>query len=293
MGEGNSARSWTGLAAINVAAVIFGTTALFGKLPVAPVWIVAGRAVAASVTLLALGLALRASLRVTGASLARIAATGVILATHWVTFFMSVQMADVAVATLTFATFPFMTILMDAGLRKRVPTTIELGAGLAIVAAVALLVGPGLPKTATAPAGAAVGLLSAACFAVFSVASQRLGARVHPIALSLYQNLTVGLVLAGFLPFTRPMPHGLQWGVIAVLGVVATALMHQLYFFSLKRLSAAVCGGFVALEPVYAIVFAAILFAEPIGPMVIVSGVLIVGASMLLLTRTRAEALAP
>mgnify|MGYP003353173838 FL=1 len=67
--------------------------------------------------------------------------------------------------------------------------------------------------------------------------------------------------------------------------MVATALMHQLYFFALKHLPASVCGGFVALEPVYAILFAALLFSDVVSPVVALSGALIVGASFLLLSR--------
>jgi drug/metabolite transporter (DMT)-like permease len=101
--------------------------------------------------------------------------------------------------------------------------------------------------------------------------------------MSFYPNVAVFLLLAGLLPFAGRAPVGTDWFFIAVLGVVATALMHQLYFYALKRLPASVCGGFVALEPVYAILFAALLFAEPLTVTVGISGALIVGASMLML----------
>jgi hypothetical protein len=53
------ATSWTALAAVNIAAIVFGTTALFGKLDVSPVWIVAGQGAFAAITLLILGIARR------------------------------------------------------------------------------------------------------------------------------------------------------------------------------------------------------------------------------------------
>ncbi len=67
------------------------------------------------------------------------------------------------------------------------------------------------------------------------------------------------------------------------LGVVTTAVVHQLYFYALQRLPTSACNGFAALEPVYAILFAALFFKEQISLVVIVSGALIVGASILLL----------
>ena len=48
---------------------------------------------------------------------------------------------------------------------------------------------------------------------------------------------------------------------------------------------AVIRGGFVALEPVYAILFAALLFSDVVSPVVALSGALIVGASFLLLSR--------
>ncbi|MBO9667085.1 MAG: EamA family transporter [Bdellovibrio sp.] len=60
----------------------------------------------------------------------------------------------------------------------------------------------------------------------------------------------MALILLPFLPFTSPMPHtSTEWMWLIALGVVTTALMHQLYLFALTRLSAATCSGFIALEP--------------------------------------------
>jgi drug/metabolite transporter (DMT)-like permease len=271
--------------AVNVAAVIFGSTALFGKLDVSPVWIVSGRGAFAAATLYALSYIRRASLRVERTDAMSIASTSALLALHWVTFFIAVQRAGVAVATLTFATFPLMTLLIDASLTRRRPAFVEMASGGAIVAAVFLLVGPGLPAIATAREGALIGLLSALCFALFSIGAQRLAHSVNAIALSLYQNGAVALLLLPALAFAPRPPQGGDWLALAGLGVVATALMHQLYFYALRRLPAAVCGGFIALEPVYAILFAALLFAEAVTPLVAVSAALILGASFLLLFR--------
>ena len=73
-----------------------------------------------------------------------------------------------------------------------------------------------------------------------------------------------------------------------LLGVVTTAFMHQLYLFALKRLSATTCSGFIALEPVYAIVFAAIFLGEPLTLWVVVSAALIIGSSIVLLRAEQA-----
>lgn len=131
----------SGLIAINVAAVLFGTAALYGKLNLSPLWIVAARGAFASVALIAFG-SLRGGLQglPSGRQLKSLLVTGSLLAIHWLTFFASVQVAGVAVATLTFAAFPLFTVLLESLRAGRRPSVLETGAGFAIVAAVALLV---------------------------------------------------------------------------------------------------------------------------------------------------------
>ena len=273
----------SGLIAINLAAIIFGTAALYGKLDISPFWIVMMRGAFASIVLAAVGL-LSGGLGLipTIAQLRGLLVTGILLAIHWVTFFESVQLAGVAVATLTFAVFPLFTVLLVTMKARRRPSLLELGAGLAIVLAVALLVDA---KDSDAQlTGAIVGLGSALSFAVFGIKAQILTTEIQPLMVSLIQNLTVALCLTPTLVFSLQAPHTTtDWVCLMLLGVVTTALMHQLYLFALKRLSATTCSGFIALEPVYAIVFAAIFFGEPLTLWVLVSAALIIGSSIVLL----------
>ena len=273
----------SGLIAINLAAIIFGTAALYGKLDISPFWIVMMRGTFASIAIAAVGL-LSGGLGLfpTIAQLRSLIVTGLLLAIHWVTFFESVQLAGVAVATLTFAVFPLFTVLLVTMKARRRPSLLELGAGLAIVLAVALLVDA---KDSDAQlTGAIVGLGSALSFAVFGIKAQILTTEIQPLMVSLIQNLTVALCLTPTLVFSSHAPHTTtDWVCLMLLGVVTTAFMHQLYLFALKRLSATTCSGFIALEPVYAIVFAAIFFGEPLTLWVVVSAALIIGSSIVLL----------
>lgn len=274
---------WAALAAVNLSAVIFGSAALFGRFELSPAWIVAGRTAFAAATLLATARFAGAPVGVSLARLPVLFATAVLLAAHWTTFFASVQAGGVAIATLTVSSFPLFTLLIEAARARRAPRALEVAAGAAIVAAVALLARPGPAAGGSVVAGAAYGLVSAVLFAAFSLVSQRLVEALGPLRLSLWQYGFVALMLAPALPFT-PGPTGWRaWSALAALGVVGTALAHQLYLVGLRRLPAAVCGGLVSLEPVYAILLAALLFQEPAGATVAVSAVLIVGASLVLL----------
>lgn len=272
-----------GLVAINIAAVIFGTAALFGKIDVSAVWIVDLRAAFAAVALLALAVTRRQLHRPPSRLIPSLVATGTILALHWVTFFVAVQLAGIAVATLTFATFPFFTVLVNGVLSRERPRLYEVAAGLIIVIAVGLLVNVDLTGV-NQRWGALAGIGSAVLFALFGIFSKTLGSALSPVLVSLYQNTVVAIVLLPLLPIVSHAPnHASEWMWLVVLGVVTTALMHQLYFYALQRLSPATCSGFVALEPVYAILFASIFFHEPLSVWVVVSAGMILSASFMLL----------
>lgn len=283
MEKGQTRSAWPAIAAVNLAAVLFGAVAMFGRLDIDPVWIVAARAGFAALGLLALCLIGRRPLRQPWMRLRWMLPTGALLALHWVMFFASVRMAGVAVGVLTVSSFPLFTLALQAARRKRLPDLVHIGAGVTIILAVAAVAGPGRPETPGALAGVFVGLGSAALFAVFTLASQSLMTGAAPAPLAFWQNVAAALVLAPFLPVLTGPTTGTDWLSLALLGVFGTVLAHQLFLFALTRLPAAACGAFVSMEPVYAILLAALLFSEPVGVGVAAGAALIVAASLLLL----------
>ena len=276
---------WPALAAVNLAAVIFGCNALFGRIDASPVWLVAGRMGFAALALLLIGLARRTLVRPSPRQIAGCALSGVLIALHWITFFASVQAGGVAIATLTVSGFPLFTILLNAARDRKPPQGIEVAASLAIMAAIALIARPrGAPGVVT---GAILGLTSAALFSVYSLASERLVRELGPLNLSMLQYALAAMLLAPILPFAKAVAGLDGWLALVALGVFGTALSFQLYLFALGRMPAVVCGGFTCLEPVYAIALAALLFSEPISPLVALSAAIIVGASLVLLSGSK------
>ena len=271
-----------GVAAINIAAVIFGTAALYGKLDVSPFWIVAMRAGFGTLALALMGGFTASLWTIPVRSWRILGVSGLLLAAHWLTFFMSVQLAGVAVAALTSATFPLFTVIVEAAQRRRLPRPAELMAGVVIMAAVALLIEPGGGERNVS--GAVAGLVSAFAYALFWRVCQRLGQSLSPAAISLSQNGIVFVLLAPALFFAAPAPvRSVEWVSLIALGVFNTAVLLLLYHYALRRISAGTCSGFVALEPIYAIALAALLFNEPVTPWTVVSILLIIGASLALL----------
>jgi drug/metabolite transporter (DMT)-like permease len=280
-----------GLIAINVTALLAGTAALFGKLALSPFSIVGFRGLFAALALLIWAYAgpARRLGSVTGESWPPLVSSGVVLAAHWLSFFAVVQLGGVAVATLTFASFPLFTVCFEAWRQRRAPVPVELIAAATIILAVWLLVAPASGNTR--PLAVLIGIGSAAAYAGFWHLSGALSARLPVVTICFYQSVVVALVTLPAVAIMGAGPRALtQWVLLGWLGVANTALAPLLYLYSLRRLSASTCSGFIALEPVYAIALAALLFHEPVSGWTALSGLLIVSASCVLL---RFETAAP
>ncbi|WP_459618097.1 DMT family transporter [Bordetella sp. 2513F-2] len=252
------------LAHIHIAAVLFGLTGVFGELIQASAAVITlGRAVFA---VAALGFFARMQRRpllgvLTPAQLFVLVIAGALLAGHWVTFFISVKVGGIAIATLGFASFPaFITLLEALVFRERVRAIEWLLLGL--VSAGLVLVTPSFDLADQGTLGLMWGLLSGLSFALLALTNRRAATGMDPIQVACWQNVVVALVL---LPTAAAQLGGIaatDWLWLALLGVFCTGLSHYLFVSSLARLNARTAGLVIALEPVYAIGFAWILFAQ-------------------------------
>ncbi|MBR8655409.1 DMT family transporter [Achromobacter sp. Marseille-Q0513] len=265
---------------IHIAAVLFGLTGVFGELIQAgAVVITMGRAVFA---VAALGLFARMRRRpllgaLTPAQLFVLVISGALLAAHWVTFFVSVKVGGIAIATLGFASFPaFITLFEGLIFRERVRLAEWLLLGL--VTAGLVLVTPSFDLADQGTVGLAWGLLSGLTFALLALSNRRSASGMDPMQVACWQNLVVALVMLPFAAAQLPSVAAVDWLWLALLGVFCTGLSHYLFVSSLTRLNARSAGLVIALEPVYAIAFAWALFSQQPTPRMLAGAALIVTA---------------
>ncbi len=153
------------LLAIHLGALLFGLSGIFGKLAAtAPLNIVGGRALFA-----VLALALFARLfgqaggpRPSVRQLGLLVLGGLLLGSHWLSFFEAVNVSGVAIATLGFASFPAFTLLLE-GLLFRERTRPSEFALVGLVSLGLVLVTPQFDLGSQATIRPAVGVLSGCC----------------------------------------------------------------------------------------------------------------------------------
>jgi drug/metabolite transporter (DMT)-like permease len=263
---------------VNISVLLFGAAGLFAKwISLPAVAMTFGRVLFSSAALLLFCLVRKEPLKVqNGKVLLRLAAAGVILAIHWIAFFLSIKLSTVATGMITFSTFPlFVTFLEPVFLKERLLTR-------DVVAAVMIMVGvvitvPRFSIENSVFLGILAGMLSSLSYAALALMNRHF-AKSQPSAMTAFyeQSFAAG-ALAPCMLFIRVRPSAADIGLLALLGVVMTALAHTLFISTLKRLTARAAGVISSVEVVYGIILASVLLREIPTYREIAGGLVIVG----------------
>jgi drug/metabolite transporter (DMT)-like permease len=273
----------TALGALHIGALFFGLTGVFGKLAssASPSIIVFGRAVFAVLALgLFAGFTRQAWQALSRPDLHRLLLGGVLLAGHWVSFFIAVKVGGVAIATLGFASFPAFTVILEGLLfRERIRRNEAL---LVLLVSIGLvLVTPEFDLASEATGGLLWALLSGLLFSLLSLTNRAGSGRQPAAQAALCQNFVVGLCL---LPFAAPglgAVAPLDWLWIALLGIFCTGIAHSLFVAALAVIKARTAAVVFGMEPVYGIAVAWAVFAETPTLRMLAGGALIIFAIVL------------
>jgi len=207
----------------------------------------------------------------------RFVISGLLLAVHWISFFVSVKAAGVAIATLGFSSFAAFITLFEWRLAPQTVTRND-WIRLSFVCAGLALITPALDLQNTDTYGFMMGLISGLSFAGMAVYNSRCLTHVSPILVARNQNLVVVVLLVAWATPELSALSVASWVWLAILGVFCTGLSHALFVFSLSHMRVNMAGLVIALEPVYAIAVAWLLFAQVPALRTLVGGALIVSA---------------
>jgi drug/metabolite transporter (DMT)-like permease len=198
------------------------------------------------------------------------AGIGVLVALHWLTFYGSIKLANASIGATCIALATPFTAFIEPKLVGRRFSLREFLLGIAVLPGVALVVG-GVPGSMRL--GIAVGALSALFVALFSSLNKRLvehGDALAVTALELGAGTLLLTVLAPLMSVVFPALGGTPFALpdsrdallLLALALVCTLLPFTLSLVALRHMSAFAAQLAVNLEPVYAIVLAALLLGE-------------------------------
>ena len=246
-------------ALLHATVLLWGFTALLGK----SIAVGARALVFYRVTLVAIAMALvmvrrRVPFRTSAPRLLELVGAGALVACHWVSFYATIKLAGIAVAVVCLSTCTFFTALLEPLILRRRVHGHELVLGGGVVLGVGLLL---RFEVGASFGGYALGLLSALSAAVFGTWNARLGRVERREKITFFELSSAAfwigasyLVTGGFVPPAAVSAR--DWGLLLVLGLGCTALPWLWSRRELATLSPYTVAVSVALEPVYSLLFA-------------------------------------
>ena len=198
------------------------------------------------------------------------AGIGALVALHWLTFYGAIKLSNASVAATCIAFATPMTALDEPLLTRQRFQPRDLLLGLASLPGIWLVVG-GVPPGMHA--GIVAGVVSALFVALFGTLNKRMVDGGDPLtvtALELGAGTITLTLLAPVMPLLVPafagallvLPSGMDAFWLVLLALACTLFPFALCLVALRHLSAFTAQLSVNLEPIYAIVLAAILFGE-------------------------------
>ncbi len=268
-----------GLLAIQSAVLLFGAAGLFGKFIDLPAsLIVFGRTFFASIALVLVLLFRKTGIRIRhGNDLFGFLLMGALLAGHWVTFFHSIQISTVAIALLTFSTFPiFVTFLEPFFFGEHIRIFDILISAVVFIGV--FLVIPEFDFSNKLTLGAFWGTVSGFTFAVLSVLNRKYVTKYPSLTIAMYQNAVACLILLPVVRSSALSVTAWELSLLAVLGIVFTAVAHTLFIRGMLVIKAQLASVIACLEPVYGILLALAILHEVPSAKEILGGIVIIGA---------------
>jgi len=198
------------------------------------------------------------------------AGIGALVALHWLTFYGAIKLSNASVAATCIAFATPMTALVEPLLTRQRFQPRDLLLGVLSLPGIWLVVG-GVP--AGMHAGIVAGVISALFVALFGTLNKRMVDGGDPLtvtALELGAGTLTLTLLAPLMPLLVPafagpllvLPSGMDAFWLVLLALACTLFPFALCLVALRHLSAFTAQLSVNLEPIYAIVLAAILFGE-------------------------------
>ncbi len=206
--------------------------------------------------------------------------SGVFLGIHWVTYFYSLQLSNVAIALLSLFTYPMVTSILEPFVLKSRFRLDHILFSLIILIAVFFLA----PKFDFADdhfKGVIFGMISSVGYSLRNLILKKQVTKYQSSMLMFYQLMTLSVVLMPFLFIFDEVSPLSQWEAIITLAVFTTALGHTLFVMSFKYFSVSTASIMSSLQPVYGIILAYFLLGETPAGRTMIGGFIILGTVIL------------
>jgi drug/metabolite transporter (DMT)-like permease len=191
--------------------------------------------------------------------------SGVFMAGHWVTYFYSLKLSNVALGVLSLYTFPVITALLEPFYIKSKLSYIQVVLTLMIL----------------------VGVFSALLYALRTLILKRHVKNYSGTVIMFHQMLIVSVLLIPFLFYMDLSSISSQLPLLLLLAVVTTAIGHTLFVKSLMNFEVSTASIISSLQPIFGIILAFIFLSEIPSNNVYIGGAIILFSVVVESLRTK------
>lgn len=197
-----------------------------------------------------------------------------LLAAHWVTYFYSLSLSNIAVAMITLHTYPAMTALLEPLILKTRFQWYHLLLALLIVLGVYIMVPPGEVGNQLSLAFM-FGLLSALTYALRNIYTRKIIPDYNGSVMMLFQLAVMTVILLPFLFLESTAAIKTEWPYVALLALFTTCFGHTLFVRNLKSYNTTTISLLTSIVPVYGILWGVVFLTEIPSVRMVVGGILV------------------
>ncbi|MFZ1749282.1 MAG: DMT family transporter [Saprospiraceae bacterium] len=205
---------------------------------------------------------------------------GLLLGAHWITYFYSLQLSNVAIALLSLYTFPAITAVLEPILLKEKLLRVHLMLCVMIILGIYLLV-PDFNLKNGHFSAVCLGLISAFCYAIRNILIKSKVDHYNQSVLMFRQLVIVSIFLFPVLFLFDHSNIVANLPATLFLAILTTAIGHTLFVSSLRHFSTTSASLMSSLLPVYGIILAVIFLGEYPSMTTLFGGFVILSAVVL------------
>jgi drug/metabolite transporter (DMT)-like permease len=209
-------------------------------------------------------------------------AIGLVLATHWTLFFLTIKLSSVAVAVVTVYTAPILIAIAAPFVLPERRSRVAAAALVPATAGVVLIALAGENGGHVGGLALATGLGASATYAALVVGGKRLRVRFHPVTYAFWVYVVATVAMTPLLPVSGRLLPG-SWreaGAVLLVGIVFTGVSGIVWVTLLGLVTAQAMGVLAFVEPVTAALLAWALLDQPLGATVLVGGALVLAGGV-------------
>lgn len=259
-------QSYSAITALHMTVIVMGATGLFARTIDMPAWEITGIRTAVAALVLLVWVRLREGpfhFRF-DQNFWRMSFLGVLLGAHWITYFHAMQVSSVAIGMIALFTYPIMTVFLEPLFNRIRLNWRDIASAMMVLVGVYFLV-PEFSLDNPLTWGVIWGLVSALLFALRNIllnhwfkeqsAARTLGVQTAIVAVLLLPFVGAELAVEG-------LPGGTQLGLLLLLGVVFTAVAHSILGYTLRTLRPKTVALVSCMQPVYGVLYAALVLGS-------------------------------